>query len=86
MSGGKYPGWRTMTAAQRYNARMHAIFETARKRPWALSGIQDGERVFWNKDDGWGDVNSATRFNPQPDWLIPLSDAVTDQKWVQVHV
>ncbi|MDR5726248.1 MAG: hypothetical protein RB191_02145 [Terriglobia bacterium] len=25
----KYPGWRTMTAAQRHNARQSAIFEEA---------------------------------------------------------
>lgn len=27
----KYPGWRTMTAAQRYNAKMDAIWEQARR-------------------------------------------------------
>ena len=27
----KFPGWRTMTAAQRYNARMDAIWEEARR-------------------------------------------------------
>jgi hypothetical protein len=27
----KYPGWRTMTAAQRYNARMHRLFDDARR-------------------------------------------------------
>lgn len=26
-----YPGWRTMTGAQRYNARMHRIFDEARR-------------------------------------------------------
>ncbi|NDF00522.1 MAG: hypothetical protein EB034_19975 [Verrucomicrobia bacterium] len=25
----KYPGWRTMTASQRYNARMSSLFEDA---------------------------------------------------------
>lgn len=29
---GRFPGWRTMTAAQRYNARKDAIFDDARKR------------------------------------------------------
>jgi hypothetical protein len=29
---GKYPGWRTMTAAQRYNARYDRIWEEARMR------------------------------------------------------
>ena len=28
----RFPGWRTMTAAQRYNARMDAMFERARMR------------------------------------------------------
>jgi hypothetical protein len=28
----KYPGWRTMTAAQRYNARKDRIFDEARLR------------------------------------------------------
>jgi hypothetical protein len=27
---GSFPGWRTMTSAERYNARMHLIFERAR--------------------------------------------------------
>lgn len=27
-----YPGYRTMTGAQRYNARMHKIFDDARAR------------------------------------------------------
>ena len=27
----KYPGWRTMTAAQRYNTRMFAMFDHAKK-------------------------------------------------------
>lgn len=26
-----YPGWRTMTGAQRYNARLHRIFDEARR-------------------------------------------------------
>ena len=30
MSKSKFPGWRTMTASERYNARMHNMFETAR--------------------------------------------------------
>lgn len=28
----KFPGWRTMTSAQRYNAKAAAIFEAARKQ------------------------------------------------------
>lgn len=32
MSRTRFPGWRTMTAAQRYNARKDAIFEDARRR------------------------------------------------------
>ncbi len=32
-----YPGWRTMTAAQRYNARMERIFDNARARGGALT-------------------------------------------------
>lgn len=28
---GKFPGWRTMTAAQRYNAKMDAMFDEARR-------------------------------------------------------
>ena len=28
----RFPGWRTMTAAQRYNARMGALFEDYRAR------------------------------------------------------
>ena len=29
---GSFPGWRTMTAAQRYNARYDAIWDDARRR------------------------------------------------------
>lgn len=29
---GKYPGWRHMTASERYNAKAEAMFEDARKR------------------------------------------------------
>lgn len=28
---GSFPGWRTMTSAQRYNARKDLIFEEARR-------------------------------------------------------
>lgn len=28
----RFPGWRTMTAAQRYNAKMHELFEDAKRR------------------------------------------------------
>lgn len=28
---GTFPGWRTMTAAQRHNAKMAAIFDRAKK-------------------------------------------------------
>jgi hypothetical protein len=28
----RFPGWRTMTASQRYNARMEAIFDQAKAR------------------------------------------------------
>lgn len=31
MSRSKFPGWRTMTAAQRYNARKDSIFDEARR-------------------------------------------------------
>lgn len=39
----KYPGWRTMTAAQRYNAKADAIFNgayelAARNAGWAPNG------------------------------------------------
>jgi hypothetical protein len=35
----KYPGYRTMTAAQRYNARKDRIFEEARQRgDWPKEG------------------------------------------------
>lgn len=39
----RFPGWRTMTAAQRYNARKDAIFDrayelAARKAGWAPTG------------------------------------------------
>lgn len=27
----RYPGWRTMTGSQRYNARMERIFDNARR-------------------------------------------------------
>lgn len=29
---GSFPGWRTMTSAERYNARMFAMFERARQQ------------------------------------------------------
>lgn len=32
MTKGKYPGWRTMRASERYNARMAQIWEDARAR------------------------------------------------------
>lgn len=38
----KYPGWRTMTAAQRYNAKAARIFETAKaSAPPVLAGAHD---------------------------------------------
>jgi hypothetical protein len=41
----KFPGWRHMTAAQRYNARKDAIFEEARRlgafdpKPEIITGL-----------------------------------------------
>lgn len=34
----KYPGWRTMTAAQRYNARYDKIWDDAKRRDPKLFG------------------------------------------------
>jgi len=42
----KYPGYRTMTGAQRYNARMHGIFEDA----YAIARAE-GKSSPWDKTE-----------------------------------
>lgn len=43
---GKFPGWRTMTKAQRYNAKLEAIFDEARRL-----GAFDTQREQPTEDD-----------------------------------
>ena len=41
----KYPGWRTMTAAQRSNARYDRIWEKAKARDPQLFGVEASHSV-----------------------------------------
>lgn len=53
----KFPGWRTMTASQRYNARMDAIFNDAYEREARKAGwAPTGPHGKWVKA---GDVNHS---------------------------
>lgn len=45
MTTGKYPGWRTMSSSERYNARMHRIFDDARAREIAAKAEQVKDRL-----------------------------------------
>lgn len=40
---GSFPGWRTMTAAQRYNARAAAIFDRARNEKTRFNASSRGD-------------------------------------------
>lgn len=55
----KYPGWRTMTGAQRYNARMHKLFDDAFARARA-----EGKTSPWD-DRPRQDNDSAKRDTQQ---------------------
>lgn len=65
----KYPGWRTMSRAERYNAKMHAIFEEAaelkraaeRKATMFTLTIKTGNAAFSNDDPSYGDNAAACR-------------------------
>jgi hypothetical protein len=48
----RFPGWRTMTRAQRYNARMEEIFEQAKARgDWPRSDTERAAiQALGNKD------------------------------------
>lgn len=48
----KFPGWRTMTASERYNAKMHAMFEEARAQ--GHTGL--GSKTICARDVKAGDV------------------------------
>ena len=79
----KYPGWRTMTGAQRYNTKMERLFETAMalREWWAIS---DSRGQWWANDIGWvADRRHATRFNPteRDVFNLPMGDSPT---WVRV--
>lgn len=52
-SKGKYPGWRTMSSASRYNAKMHHTFEEGKR----LNAIHDEGRAKHVKA-GHGDVST----------------------------
>lgn len=77
----RYPGWRTMTAAQRRNAKQDAIFDracelAARKAGWAPNGphgkwVKAGDPAF--SQGSYAPSERACRYICEDHDLLALS-------------
>ncbi len=56
----KYPGWRTMTASQRYNAKMERIWADAKALAKMHNRREPDGSAIWEESAGVADVVLAT--------------------------
>ena len=83
----RYPGWRTMTAAQRRSARHERIWDDARARAAKTPGQLAYEAELKAKPNydttgrprpAWGELDALTQWtwerNPTPRWTVDNSN------------